>query len=219
MYSTTSGLSWSTRTAGTRYTASVSSPTRSDPRGKKLASGRARGWRRGCSTAAVIWGWASGSAYCPIAADALDAVDHLGAFENPGNRRCQRVVVERLGDTTQAAGVLGGPAIVLVGQRRQRQDRHAGRERIGFQTAGHFQTIDVRQANVEQDQVGLITGVFKRLRAAGGSGDGVAQHVVDDRADDIAIVRLIVDDEDAPPLGGSRQFTRRRGLGRRWRFI
>ena len=63
------------------------------------------------------------------------------------------VHAERLGDVVVGAGVEGGDLVGLAFAHREHDDRHVG---PAAQAADHLDAVDAGQAEVEDDEVGVL---------------------------------------------------------------
>ena len=108
--------------------------------------------------------------------------------------REELVHAERLGDVVVGAGVEGRDLVALGFADGEDDDRHGG---PAAQAADHFDAVDSGEAEVEDDEVGVLPGGDRERRLAGlGEVDVVAAcaEVGRERAQDLG---LVVDDEDA----------------------
>jgi hypothetical protein len=68
---------------------------------------------------------------------------------------------------------------------------------VGLDVPAHLEAVDVRQVNVEDDQVGLLLDQAQRLAAGGGLLDLEAR-LAKDRGDGVAVGLVVVHVEDGP---------------------
>ena len=132
----------------------------------------------------------------PLAQQGVDRGDELDWLDRP-NQIAVGAGVEALG-LVAAAGVAG----------RQVQHGNAARRRIGLDDPTHLDAADVRQAHVEDDDVGVLTNLVERL-AAVGPFDHVEPGLTQHARHDVAIGFVVVDvqhDETRPRSSRSRGF-------------
>ena len=116
------------------------------------------------------------------AQDRLDARDDL-------------VEAERLGDVVVAAGVEAGDLVLGLVLRREEEDRRgvAG----AAQALGDAEPVHVGEHHVEDDQVGFLLEDGRDRLGAVGDGPDLEPGESEARDEQVADVRLVVDDEDA----------------------
>jgi hypothetical protein len=102
----------------------------------------------------------------------------------------------RLGQVVVGAGLKALDFVIHLGLGREHQDRNGGEEGIGAQTASDLKAVEVGHHDVEQDQVGAITGgLAQGLGAVNGRHDRIPPPL-EHHAHQLQGVEIIVDDED-----------------------
>jgi len=111
------------------------------------------------------------------AGDAVEQRAPGGAAQRVADAQAQLLNVERLGDVVDDAQLQTLQLVDAVAFFRQEDDRGILGRVAGAQAAADFVAVDIRQVDVQDDQVGIVAGgQVKGLLAAGGGQHGVALH-------------------------------------------
>src|SRR3954447_228643 len=108
--------------------------------------------------------------------------------------------VEGLGDVVVGAGVQRADLVVAVRAGRQHEHR-PGEPRP--QPGQHLGAVEVGQAQVEDDEIGVVVGGVPQRRAAVGSGEDVVAGRVQRDPQGPGDLRVVVDDEDPAHRAGT----------------
>jgi hypothetical protein len=119
-----------------------------------------------------------------------------GPFEKPQDALRERLLVDRLGDESVAAGGERPFAVSLHGVRRDREDRYGGRGRVGADLAGGLPSRQDRQGEVHEDQVGPGGARGGDGRAAVGDRLDVVPVGLEEHLDERPDVRRVFGDQD-----------------------
>jgi hypothetical protein len=138
-----------------------------------------------------------------------------GAHKSPA--MCYEILErERLHDEIRGPHILPAQAIDLLVARGNDQNRDSGGRRSLSQLAAHFETVRVRQIQVEEDEICGSTrrrDPFPRGCGASDRKAGIREGV----ADEVLNIGIILDEDDSSAGFASARLRRKRRGGRRRR--
>ena len=126
-----------------------------------------------------------------------------GVAQRHAHARQQLAGAEGLGQVVVGAGVERGDLVALLAARRQHDDRHV---RPLAQAPDHLQAVDVGQAEIEDDDVGLARGHLDQAVGAGRRLEEPVALARQGRAQEAPDLRLVLDDRTTTGsgIGGRR---------------